>query len=72
LSSAGILRTRGGSSEADTSNFFAQITLDFRNLVCPHRKVGWASADIFRTRGRGQFLAVLCGHLLSDILDGPL
>jgi len=37
----------------------------FRNLWCVRTvKGGWASADIFRTRGRGQFFAILYGRPL--------
>jgi len=62
-----ILRTRGGGFRC---TFFCKKLRIFRNLCydrSPHGRRGRASMDIFRTRSRCQFFAILYRRPLISI-----
>jgi len=65
LSSADIMRTRRVLQIRTSALFDAKNFQFFRNLWCDRTDKEWlASADILRTRSRGQFFAILCRRLL--------
>jgi len=56
-----------GPSYANVRTFWCKKLRIFQNFgvsTRTRRKGGWANTDILRTRGRGQFFAILCGSRL--------